>query len=121
MYVCLSSECGKNKFTEIGEYMEVFFSEDDIAFTDCLFNKKCFNNSMLIYPDDGKRPFVSPKYIKFVITYINRFFCVIALTKTEYFRIEYNEYNKLCKLTHRYSKQSLLESNETIKPFIQDW
>ena len=113
MCVCLSSECNTHKMTEIGEYDEVLFCEDDITFTDCLFNKKHFNNDMLIYPDVG-RPYVSPKYIKFVINYINRFFCVIALTKTEYFRIEYNEYNKPCKLTHRYSKQSLLEANENI-------
>ena len=64
--------------TEIGEYNEVMFCEDDIAFTDCLFNKKRCNNDLLIYPDVG-RPYVSPKYIyiyiymyiKFVINYSN--------------------------------------------------
>ena len=107
--------------SEIGEFCDdTVVCEDDTAFTDCLFDKKRFNDEMLVYPDNG-RPYVSSKYIKFVINYINRFFCVIALTKTEYFRLEYNEFNKPCKLTHRYSKQSLLEANENIKPFVQDW
>ena len=35
VYVCLSSECNKYKMTEIGEYNEIVFCEDDIAFTDC--------------------------------------------------------------------------------------
>ena len=47
---------------------------------------------MLIYSSLG-RAYVHPLYIDFLIKYITRFLCAIALTKTEYFRIEYNEYN----------------------------
>ena len=87
--------------------IKVNIGDNDI-FEDCIFNKKHLRDDMLIYPPLG-RPYVDPLFIDFVIKYINRFFCIIALTKTEYFRIEYNEYNKPCKLTHRYSKQSLLD------------
>ena len=92
-----------NFMTFVG--IKVNIGDNDI-FEDCIFNKKHLRDDMLIYPPLG-RPYVDPLYIDFVIKYINRFFCIIALTKTEYFRIEYNEYNKPCKLTHRYSKQSL--------------
>ena len=67
MYICLSSECNKHKMSEIGEFCDdTIVCEDDTVFTDCLFNKKRFNDDMLIFPDNG-RPYVSPKYIKFVI------------------------------------------------------
>ena len=60
-------------------------------------------------------------YIPFVIKYINRFFSVLKLTKTEYFQIEYNDFNKPCKLIRRYGKQSLLDANDNINVFIKHW
>ena len=65
--------------------------------------------------------FVNPIYSSFVIKYINRFFSVLKLTKTEYFQIEYNDFNKPCKLTRRYGKQSLLDANDNINVFIKHW
>ena len=62
--------------SEIGEFCETVVCEDDSAFMDCLFDKKRFNDDMLVYPDNG-RPYVSPKYIKFAINYINRFFVLL--------------------------------------------
>ena len=42
LYVCLSSEYRKSKMTEIREYNEDnIVCEDYIAFTGCLFDKKC--------------------------------------------------------------------------------
>ena len=78
MYICLSSECNKDKMTEIREYNEGLFCEDDIAFADYLFNKKHCNSDVLIYSVVG-RPYLSPKYIKFVKNYINRFFVLLHL------------------------------------------
>ena len=65
--------------------------------------------------------FVNPIYSSFVIKYVNRFFSVLKLTKTEYFQIEYNDFNKPCKLIRRYGKQSLLDANDNINVLMKQW
>ena len=92
---------------------------DDNVFLDTRFYKNRLREDMIIKTKFGES--VNPIYSTFVIKYINRFFCVLKLTKTEYFQIEYNEFNKPCKLVRRYGKQSLMDANDNIDIFLKQW
>ena len=50
---------------------------------------------------------------------ISTYFVYIGLTHTKYFRLAYNKFNKPCKLTQWYKKQSLLAAYKNIKTFMQ--
>ena len=92
---------------------------DENVLLDTRFNKNRLREDMIVHGQFGD--FVNPIYSSFVIKYINRFFSVLKLTKTEYFQIEYNDFNKPCKLIRRYGKQSLLDANDNINVFIKHW
>ena len=93
---------------------------DDTAMTDTFFNKSRLRDDMLMVIRGGMI-IVRPMYSDFVVQYVNRFFCVLKHTKGEYFEIEYNQFNKPCKIVGRYTKQGLFDANDNKLIFMKHW
>ena len=93
---------------------------DDTAMTDTFINKSRLRDDMLTVTRGGMI-IVCSMYSDFVVQYINRFFCVLKHTKGEYFEIEYNQFNKPCKIVGRYTKQGLFDANDNKLVFMKHW
>ena len=66
-------------------------------------------------------PAVKPEYIPFVIKYMNRFHCVVQLTKTEYVKVKYNDIGKVCDIVARYNRNGIAGAYENIQLFFNEW
>ena len=63
------------------ECSTIFVNND--AMNDKEFNKFGFTKNMIEY---DPFPSIKPEYVPFIIKYMNRFHCVVQLTKTEYLK-----------------------------------
>ena len=76
------------------------------AMNDKVFNIHRLHDDMLM-PTKKRNVFiVKPEYSDFVVTYINRFFCLVGFSKVEFFDLQYDNSDKPCKLVRR-SRQNL--------------
>ena len=103
---------------EIGdlECSIIYVNED--AMGDKKFDKFRFTKNMIGY---NPFPYVKPKFIPFVVKYMNRFHCVVQLTKTEYVKVKYNDIGKVCNIVARFNINGIVGAYENIKVFFDVW
>jgi hypothetical protein len=95
------------------ECSTIFVNND--AMNDKEFNKFRFTKNMIGY---NPFPFIKPEYVPFIIKYMNRFHCVVQLTKTEDIKIKYNDIGKVCDIVARYNTNSIAGAYENIHLFF---
>ena len=90
------------------------------AMNDKVFNIHRLHDDMLM-PTKRRNVFiVRPEYSDFVVTYINRFFCLVGFSKVEFFDLQYDDSDKPCNLVRR-SRRNLLQCYESKKFFMKHW